>query len=84
MTVVARVWLLPDTVQQILEAMPGYVAAEFASSAGLGGDCTRSWLISRLHVAGVHRVELLEPAADMAIQPWQAVRLTGCTIIRWS
>lgn len=78
--VVARVWLLPDTVQQILDAMPGYVAAEFSSSAGLGWDCTRSWLISRLHAAGVHRVELLEPATDMAIQPWQAVRLTGCTI----
>lgn len=51
--VTARVWLLPDTVQQILDAMPGYVAAEFSSSAGLGWDCTRSWLISRAasHVA---------------------------------
>lgn len=80
LTVTARIWLLPDTVQQVLDALPGYLAATFAASAGLGWDCTRSWLTSRLHVAGVHRVELLSPSTDISIQPWQAARLQSCTL----
>lgn len=76
--VAADIWLLPDSVAELMAALPGYLASEFAGATMLGFDVTRSWLIGRLHVAGVHRVELLEPVSDVRIQPWQVARLHTC------
>jgi phage-related baseplate assembly protein len=78
--VAAKIWLLPDSVAELLDALPGYLASEFAGIAMLGFDVTRSWLIGRLHVAGVHRVELITPENDVRIQPWQVVRLNACSL----
>lgn len=75
----ARIWLSPETVVELLEALPGYLEAEFAVGT-LGFDITRSWLVGRLHVSGVHKVELLTPEGDMRIEPWQAARLQSCTL----
>ncbi|MDR1947302.1 MAG: hypothetical protein LBQ51_09090 [Desulfovibrio sp.] len=55
----------------------------FSNAGGavmLGFDVTRSWLVGRLHVAGIHRVELLTPENDVRIQPWQVARLNVCTL----
>ena len=76
--VAADIWLLPDSVAELMAALPGYLASEFAGATMLGFDVTRSWLIGRLHVAGVHRVDLLEPVSDVRIQPWQVARLHTC------
>lgn len=79
-TVTARIWLLPDTVAQILDELPTVLAGAFATTAALGWDCTLSWLTSQLHVSGVHRVELMTPENSITIQPWQAARLARCDI----
>ncbi len=76
----ARIWLFPDTVSELLTALPGNLDADFAAAATLGFDVTRSWLTGRLHVPGVHRVELLTPEADIRIQPWQMARLASCAL----
>lgn len=79
-SVAGRIWLYPETVTELLEALPGYLAAEFAATATLGFDITRSWLTGRLHVAGVHKVDLITPEADVRIQPWQVARLASCAL----
>lgn len=79
-TVSARIWLQPDTVQEIMTTLPRYLDAQFSASAGLGWDCARSWLIGCLHVAGVHKVELLTPDTDVTVADHQAVRLADCTL----
>lgn len=81
--VAARIWLYPEAVDELLDALPGYLEAEFAASQGtgmLGFDITRSWLIGRLHVPGVHKVELLTPQADVRVEPWQVARLKSCVL----
>jgi phage-related baseplate assembly protein len=67
--VVADIWLLPDSVAELMTALPGWLASEFAGAAMLGFDVTRSWLTGKLHIPGVHRVELLSPANDIRVQP---------------
>jgi phage-related baseplate assembly protein len=78
--VTANIWLYPDSVAEIMDALPGYLASEFAAAATLGFDITRSWLTGRLHVPGVHKVELLAPETDIRIQPWQVARLNACVL----
>lgn len=41
------------------------LAQAIVDYAQLGRDMPRSWLLARLHVAGVSRVELAEPQADL-------------------
>ena len=89
----ADIWLYPESVIEVLEALPEYLSAQSGRSArltivrqrhsiaaSLGWDCTRSWLISRLHIAGVHRVALAEPAHDVVVEGYQYAHLVGCTL----
>ena len=78
--VTANIWLLRDSVTELTDALPGWLASEFAGAAMLGFDITLSWLTGKLHVPGVHRVELLSPAKDIHIQPWQVARLNACAL----
>lgn len=63
--VVAQLWLYsgPDP-DLILTTALGSLADFLASTRRLGRDIPRSALIAALHVAGVQRVDLAEPAAD--------------------
>lgn len=75
-TVAARLWLYPDTPLAAFEALRDGFATTLASHAGLGWDLTRSWVIGQLQRPGIHKVELLSPAADIKVVANQAVRLT--------
>ena len=46
----------------------------------LGRDIRRSALFATLHVEGVQRVELQEPAADVVLDETQAAYCTGYAI----
>ncbi|ACS87573.1 baseplate assembly protein [Musicola paradisiaca] len=46
----------------------------------IGRDVARSAIMAALHVQGVQRVELLEPAQDMVISDTQAAYCTGLTL----
>jgi len=75
-TVAAQIWLYPDTPMAVFEGLAPRLTRELAQAAVLGWDLTRSWLIGQLQQAGVHKVELNEPATDIRIHSTQAVRLT--------
>ncbi|PWC81252.1 baseplate J/gp47 family protein [Azospirillum sp. TSH64] len=64
-TISADIWLLPDTPTAVFDGLEAGLRAAFAKEAGLGWDLTRSWLVSKLHVGGVHKVELASPGADI-------------------
>jgi phage-related baseplate assembly protein len=59
-----------DLAVSLAAALPGWIAEH----AQLGRDAPRSWLLSLLHVAGVSRVELAEPAEDVILQPDQYIK----------
>lgn len=59
--VVANVWLYPDQSPIILNGLQASIRADFKAAAGLGWDLTPSWLIRRIHLPGVQRVELISP-----------------------
>lgn len=63
----ARIWREPsapvDLAATLTSALPGIISAY----ASLGRDLAISWLSARLHVAGVSRVEIITPTADIAI-----------------
>ena len=72
----AQIWLYPDTPMAVFEGLAPRLTRELAQAAVLGWDLTRSWLIGQLQQAGVHKVELISPDADIRIHSTQAVRLT--------
>lgn len=75
-TVAAQIWLYPDTPMAVFEGLTPRLTRELAQAAVLGWNLTRSWLIGQLQQAGVHKVELISPDADIRIHSTQAVRLT--------
>lgn len=75
-TVSAQIWLYPDTPMAVFDGLASRLTRELAQAAVLGWDLTRSWLIGQLQQAGIHKVELISPDADIRIHSTQAVRLT--------
>lgn len=78
--VTAQVYLYPETPIEVFSGLQARLQAAFAEVAGLGWDVTRSWLIAQLHPAGVQRVVLSAPAADVACGPSQAPALGAITL----
>ncbi|SMH59462.1 baseplate assembly protein [Azospirillum agricola] len=76
----ARLWLYPETPEQVFTETVAAFPSTLAQARGMGWDLTRSWVISRLHVGGVHRVELDGPAADVACGPDECVALGTISI----
>jgi phage-related baseplate assembly protein len=78
--IVANVWLLPETSAAILTQMQTALTAAWAASMGLGRDVTRSWLISKLMLDGVQRVDIVSPASDVVVPFNQAAALGTITL----
>ena len=72
----AQIWLYPDTPMAVFDGLTSRLTRELAQAAVLGWDLTQSWLIGQLQQAGIHKVALLSPDADIRIHSTQAVRLT--------
>jgi len=73
--VVANIYLYPETSSAVLDGLEDDLRTALDAEGGLGWNLSRSWLISRLHLAGVQRVELQTPAADIDIDNSSAVAL---------
>ncbi|MBB4018235.1 phage-related baseplate assembly protein [Chelatococcus caeni] len=71
----ADVWLLPQTPETILPGLETAVRSAWAAATGLGFDLTRSWLTAQLMQRGIQRVEILTPAADVEVPPYEAVSI---------
>lgn len=54
-----------DLAQRLAAALP----EALTDYTQLGRDVPRSWLLAKLHVAGVSRVELSDPAVDVTMAP---------------
>lgn len=78
--VTAQVYLYPETPIEVFDGLQAGLTAAFAAASGLGWDVTRSWLIAQLHPAGVQRVVLTAPAADVVCGPSQAPTLGTITL----
>ena len=78
--VTAQVYLYPETPIEVFDGLQARLQAAFAAASGLGWDVTRSWLIAQLHPAGVQRVILTAPAADVVCGPSQAPALGAITL----
>ncbi|MGV8955976.1 MAG: baseplate J/gp47 family protein [Cypionkella sp.] len=78
--ITANIWLLPETSASILTQMQTSLQAAWATSMGLGRDVTRSWLISKLMLDGVQKVEITSPAADIIVPFDQAAALGAITL----
>ena len=57
----AKIYLLPDTPQVIFDGLKPSLLAAWNQAAELGWDFSESWLKSKLHIQGVHDVEVLAP-----------------------
>ena len=63
--VVATVWFDPDATEvPRLSALEAAFRADWGP-AQLGRQVARSWIVSRLHAAGISRVDLALPTADL-------------------
>jgi phage-related baseplate assembly protein len=72
----ANIWLYPDTPMAVFDGLSSRLTRELAQAAVLGWDLTQSWLIGQLQQPGIHKVELINPNADIRIHSTEAVRLT--------
>lgn len=80
-TIAAVLYLYPSPESEpILAAADARLASYVEEQRRLGRDIRRSALFAALHVEGVQRVELTEPAADVVLASDQAAHCTGYTI----
>ena len=78
--VVADVYLYPDQSPAIINGMAQRLRDAFRAEGGLGWDLATSWIISRLHIQGVQRVELQSPATTVVANETTAVALGNVTV----
>lgn len=78
--VTAQVYLYPQTPQEVFDNLEAGLRAAFDAQSGLGWDVTTSWLIAQLHPAGVQRVLLTAPAANVVCSPSDAPALGTVTL----
>lgn len=78
--VAADLYLYPDQPAAILDGLADSIRTAFAAEGGLGWDLTTSWLVSRLHVQGVQRVELQSPGSTVVADSGTAVALGSVTV----
>jgi phage-related baseplate assembly protein len=80
-SITAALWLEPGPSEAPILAQAQANAAAFAAAHfGLDKDVRLSGLYAALHVAGVQRVALAGPSADLVIAPGQAAQCTAITI----
>jgi len=77
----AVLYLYPGPEAEPIRAAAGAKLAAFVSAqARLGRDIRKSALYAALHVEGVQRVELAQPAADVVLDKTQAAYCTGWSL----
>lgn len=71
----AGIWLLPDTPMSVFDGLDEALSKAFDDYAGLGFDINQSWLVAKLMVAGVSKVEIYAPTTDTTINGNSAATL---------
>lgn len=79
--IVAELTLFPGPVKApIVAEAEARLNAFLAVNRRLGSDLTRSAILARLHVDGVHSVTLISPSADITAEPGEVARVTSLSI----
>lgn len=78
--IAANVWLLPDAPLSVFEGLEATLRVAWTIDAGIGFDLDISWIHSRLHAAGVKRVEVISPGASVIAAPNDALALGAVTL----
>ena len=76
----ARVWLHPTTPTEVFDRLAPDLMAAIARARALGWDLAHSWLVAQLHVAGVAKVSVIEPAGDIEAAADACITLTSVAI----
>lgn len=77
----ARLYLYPGPESEpITKAAQESLQGWIGSQGKIGRDVARPAIMAALHVQGVQRVEIIEPARDMVIGDTQAAYCTGFTL----
>ncbi len=80
-TVAATLYLYPGPEAELIRAAAGHSLQRYLTQQRrLGRDIRRSALFAALHVEGVQRVELSQPAADLVLAGHQAAYCTASQI----
>lgn len=66
-TVRAHLYRQADAPLNLIETLRETLPEALTAYAQIGRDLPRSWLMAQLHRAGVSRVDLIEPAADLIL-----------------
>jgi phage-related baseplate assembly protein len=78
--ITARLTLLPNTSDSILADIEEALRADWLEERGLGFDLTLSWLTAKLMRAGVYKVEIVTPSADVIAAPSEAIAIGTVTL----
>jgi phage-related baseplate assembly protein len=73
--VTAQVWLYHESPSAVFDGLEQRLRDAFSAQSGLGWDVTQTWIIAQLHPAGVQRVVLTGPMANVICSPNQAPAL---------
>lgn len=78
--IVADAWVLPQASISVALAMENSLREAWGRQILLGRNVTRSWLVSKLMLDTVHRVEIVQPATDVILPFDQAAALGSVNI----
>lgn len=78
--VTADVYLKPDASAEALTTAENNLRTNWGTYGGLDVDVTISWLTTQLMVAGVQRVEISAPAADISVPAYEALSVGTVTL----
>ena len=78
--VTAALTLLPNTSASILADIEAALRSDWLAERGLGFDLTLSWLTAKLMRAGVYKVEIATPVADVIALPTEAISIGTVTL----
>lgn len=70
--VAADVWLLPEAPVAVFDALEPLLRAALTTEGGIGRDINRSWIMAKLMAAGVAKVDVISPAADVVMDDHSA------------
>ncbi|GLK74677.1 baseplate J/gp47 family protein [Ancylobacter dichloromethanicus] len=71
------VWLLPDALESILEAIPSAVTGAWSSETGMGFDLAGEWVQARAMIAGVRRARMT--SVEITAAPYEAISIRSVT-----
>lgn len=75
------VYLTPTAAGAIFDGLPDVLRAAFSAVRGLGYNVAPSWIVSRLQIGGVQRVEGLALSPQIAIAKNQCAKLRDIELV---